>query len=333
MVKDIDRKLRLTIAVLGTVGRKDLAAAFRKVNPSTSFDVERADKWLHGRARPRDMQIYEDWSKVLDLENGGRWVAECDFEVFAAHVGARHGRDAEELQRQMSSRATGEGQGLLLAGTYVCYSHAWSPYFRGRLVRGALSVTASHRPDRPSASYSEILPTGRMQLDGAIGIDKRGLRAEICDTRNWQYVNFSLFPPSPPVSMLGGMMFGTTLIGPDAQPSMSRVVAIRLPAASARLQSEEAYLPEGASIALDLATLGLPIDEPAVVDRCLAMFLNGGARGGIDQVSVSDYRALVELFDGIWLMLGRDSGTGPHGAHEGGSTVRPFPGHFARTPR
>jgi hypothetical protein len=184
VAKDIDRKLRLTAALLGTVARKDLAAAFRKVNPNTAFDVQRADKWLHGRARPRELRIYEDWAKVLGLARPGPWVADSDFEDFLSEVSLRHGRDPEELQRQVhssASRGTREGPGLSLAGTYVCYSHAWSPYFRDRLIRGELSIVASGRPDRPSATYLEILPTGHMRLDGTVAVDKRALRVEVCD--------------------------------------------------------------------------------------------------------------------------------------------------------
>ena len=61
MARDIARKLRLTAAVLGTIARKDLAAAFRRVNASTSFDTGRADKWLQGRAQPRELQVYEQY--------------------------------------------------------------------------------------------------------------------------------------------------------------------------------------------------------------------------------------------------------------------------------
>jgi hypothetical protein len=172
-----------------------------------------------------------------------------------------------------------------------------------------------------------------MQLDGAIVVDKRGLRVEVSDAGNSQYINFSLFPPSPPVSMLGGLMFGTPVIGPDVEPSMSRAVLIRLPAAGGRLRSEEAYLPEGSSIARDLTTLGLPIEEPAAIDRWLAMFLNSGGSDGFHQVTAEEYRALLDLFDRNWLMRGQDSGRGSHSAKDCGSTVRPFPGSFARTPR
>jgi hypothetical protein len=63
--REIDRKLRLTGAALGTVTLKDLAAAFRRINPATRFDIDRAHKWLQGRARPREAQVYEDWAQSL----------------------------------------------------------------------------------------------------------------------------------------------------------------------------------------------------------------------------------------------------------------------------
>jgi hypothetical protein len=338
VVQEIDRKLRLTAALLGTVARKDLALAFRKVNPGTSFDVGRADKWLQGRARPRQLQLYEDWAKVLGVDRPGRWIADCDLDTFIDEIAARHGRDPAELRAHLgpsADRKAGEGPVLSLAGTYACYSHAWSPYFRGRLIRGALSVAASARPERVTASYVENLPTGPMRLDGWIAVDKRALRGEVCDaTRISQYVNFSLFVPTPPVSVMAGLMFGTTLIGPDAQPSVSRIVMIRLPGRAARLAADEAYLPAGRSISEDLEAMGLPIDDPAIVDRCLAGFMAGGGRDGIDQVPASAYRALIDVFDRLWLASVRGD------PRDGGANaVRPPPGDdgkvrpFPRRPR
>ena len=75
MAQHIAQKLRLTAALLGTVSRKDLAAAFRGVNPKTAFDLGRADKWLQGRAQPRQLSVYDDWSKLLKLEQPGAWIA------------------------------------------------------------------------------------------------------------------------------------------------------------------------------------------------------------------------------------------------------------------
>jgi hypothetical protein len=332
VVQDIDRKLRLTAALLGTVARKDLAAAFRRVNPNTSFDVGRADKWLQGRARPRELQLYEDWARVLGLDRPGRWIADCDLDVFVDEIAGRHGRDRAELVGLVgpSARKASEAPGLSLAGTYVCYSNAWSPYFRGRLIRGALSVASSGR-ERVPASYVEVLPTGPMRLDGWLAVDKRAARGELGDaTRVSQHINFALFPPTPPFSVMGGLMFGTTLIGPDAQPSVTRTVLIRLPQQGARLASEGAYLPVGRAISEDLEAMGLPIDDSVAVDRCLATFLGGGGRDGIDQVPAADHRALVDVFDRIW--LGAERGDPCDGGAHVGRTppgddgkVRPFP--------
>ena len=337
MTRDIDRKLRLTAALLGVPARKDLAAAFRRVNPNTTFDVTRADKWLHGRAKPRDPKVYDDWSKLLGLDRPGHWIASCDYEYFLAEVAALHGRDPKELRQRLDGQGrppAQEAPGLSLAGTYASYSHAWSPYFRGRLIRAGLVIgapgrasgRASGRADQPSASYAEILPTGRLQLEGTVAVDKRTLRIEVSDaTQVSQYVAFTLFPPSPPVSVLAGLMFGTTLIGPDAQPSVTRAVLIRLPGPSAWLEQEDAYLPAGASIARDLQALGLPVGEPEAVDRLLDGFMSGDGRDGIDQVSGAACRELLELFDRNWLTRG--SGPQPE------PNVKPLPRHNARARR
>ena len=305
MARDIDRKLRLTAAVLGVAARKDLAAAFRRVNPKTTFDIGRADKWLQGRAQPREHQVYEDWSKVLGLDRSGQWIADCDIEAFVDDICARHGRDREELQRTLEtsgSRKNGQGAAFGLAGTFVSYSHAWSPYFRGRLIRGELAVFAGSNPNRLPATYSENLPTGRMELAGTIAVGKRGIHLAVDDGGSGVPVmTFCLFPASPPVSVLAGLMTGTTVIGPDAQPSVTRIVMVRVPpSAAARLRTAESYMPAQGSVAEDLAALGLQVGNAAGIDQSIADFLSSGG-GAFDQVAVPTYRALADLFDRGWL--------------------------------
>ena len=304
MARDIDRKLRLTAALLGTVARKDLAAAFRRVNANTSFDIGRADKWLQGRAQPRERQVYEDWAKVLEIDRPGQWVADCDIDAFLDEICVRHGRDRNILARDVevfSGRVNGQGPALSLAGTFVCYSHAWSPYFQGRLIRGELTVTSSSTPSRMHATYTEVLPTGLLELKGALNMGKRATQGSVGDDSSGvPTLSFCLFPASPPASVLGGLMFGTTLIGPDAQPSVTRIVMVRLPTVTPWLRSSSAYLPAQGSIAEDLSQLGLRVQGSAEADRLLAEFLTVGV-GGFDQVSQPAYRALTDLFDRIWL--------------------------------
>lgn len=304
MAREIDRKLRLTATLLGIVTRKDLAAAFRRINPKTTFDVGRADKWLQGRARPRESEVYEDWAKVLDLNRPGRWIADCEINEFIDEIAQRHGRERAELLEALNAPREGRsapGPGISLTGIFACYSHAWSPYFRGRLIRGELSIGAALGTNHLPVTYAEELPTGRLQLEGRLSVDKRALRLEVRDRTDTQFLNICLFPPSPPASVLCGMMFGTTLIGPDAQPSVTRLAMVRLPQTSLPLKTAEAYLDPAASLAEDLRSLGLDIEDPAAVDAGLAKFLTGGIAAGVDQVPVAAYRRLVDLFDRSWL--------------------------------
>jgi hypothetical protein len=304
VARDIDRKFRLTAAVLGAATHKDLAAAFRRINPATPFDIDRAYKWMQGRAQPREQQIYEDWSKVLGLDRPGQWIADCDAEAFLDEICLRHGRDREGLLHRLEEPAgrRNKSGSVELAGTFVCYSHAWSPYFRGRLVRGELTVGVESSPHRLPVSYTEVLPTGALTLKGAMFLSKRGLHIQVGDVAgDTQVITFCLFPAAPPASVLGGLMIGTTLISPDAQPSVTRVVLVRLPAASAHLRSVDAYLPRQASVAEDLAQFGLHVGDATAVDLRLAELLNGSS-DGFDQIPVSAYRALVDLFDRDWLV-------------------------------
>jgi hypothetical protein len=306
VAQDIDQKLRVTAALLGAVTLKDLAAAFRRVNPATSFDVDRAHKWMQGRARPRELRLYEDWAKVVDLGRPAAWIADGALDDFIEEICARHNCDRATLQRQSEpSRRSVAGQrqepSLSLAGTYACYSHAWSPYFRGQLIRGELSITQPNGKQGLLARYSERLPTSRLQLDGPLAVAGRALHLDLRETGGNGRMFFCLSLPTPPASVLAGLMCGATIIGPDAQPSVTRIVMIRLPAPSMWLRSEVAYLPAQTLVAGDLASLGLRIPDPAAVDKGIGKFLRGGHEGGLDQIESPSHKALVDLFDPIWL--------------------------------
>ena len=163
--QDIDRKLCLTAAMLGAVSRKDLATAFRRVNPATTFDLDRAHKWLQGRARPRDAALYEDWAALLEIGKTGFWVANCPLAEFAAALAARGPLAADALQERADAFRGGAvlepGQAPELTGSYVCYSHAWSPYFRNRIIRGELSIAISGATRRLSPATASTCRPGR----------------------------------------------------------------------------------------------------------------------------------------------------------------------------
>ena len=97
LVRDFSMKLRLAAVVLGCTTRKELAAAFRGLNPATSFDVERADKWLSGKALPRGADVYRDWGKLLGLDRPHEWLATCSADELLALAAARAGVAPELL--------------------------------------------------------------------------------------------------------------------------------------------------------------------------------------------------------------------------------------------
>ena len=180
-----------------------------------------------------------DWARLLDLDRSGDWVAESDAEDFLDAVCARHDRDRETLKRHIgppNGHAAQPERGLMLAGTYACYSHAWSPYFRGRVIRGELSIGPGSGASRLQASYAEVLPTGRLSLEGSVSVEKRAIHLDLRERGGDAHFVYFLFPPTPPVSVLAGLMCGTTIIGPVAQPSVTRIAMVRLPAANAAAQ-------------------------------------------------------------------------------------------------
>jgi len=309
MPRHIAEKLRLTSALLGTVSRKDLAAAFRRANPETGFDLGRADKWLQGRSRPRQLSVYDDWSKVLDLGMPGAWVAECDLPTFIGAICARHGVERKELERRARPQLAGSpsgrgdrGAGAIPAGSYVCYSNALSPYYRGRIIRGTFTIELEPRLHGPAASYSEALPTGRLLARGTIVHTARGLYSHLREKAGDSEFFFCLFPPSPPASVLAGYLCTATVIGPDPQPSVTRILMIRSPNSSIPTGDRGSYLAAAGSIAEDLSDLGFELgDDPRSLDRLLSTFLAGSGSAGASQIPTAEFRDILELFDRHWL--------------------------------
>jgi len=306
LAREIDRKLRLTAALLGAVTRKDLAAAFRRVNAATPFDVDRADKWLQGRAKPREQQVYEDWAKLLDLGRSAQWIADCDSEAFLDAICVRHQRDRDTLRAHVDRAAVlaspPQDRGQPIGGTYACYHNSISPYYQGQLIRGELTIAAAPAVQRLSATYEETMAPGRrFRLDGVV-TQRRVLHIDVSDTAGEAQVVFCLFPPAPLVSVLAGFMCCVPLIGADAQPSITRIAMIRLPVPSQQLRDTPAPLSLQVSVAEDLISLGLPVPAPALADQHIAAFLEGGDAGGLDQIASAAYRALAEVFDRSWLV-------------------------------
>lgn len=318
MATNIDRKLRLTAALLGAVTRKDLALAFRKVNPSTAFDVDRADKWLQGRAQPRQAGVYDDWTRLLELSRPANWIADCSLDVFLQEICSLHARDRADIERRADSFGKQPTSGSddrrispALVGSYICYSHSWSPYYRGSLLRSTAKIENASACNGLVVTYSENLPTGRLICKGSVHVARRGLSMHVSEIGGDGQFLFSLFPFSAPGSVLGGYMSGATIIGPEPQPSVTRLAMIRIPQADRFMDEWGAYLPSTGSPASDLAEIGFALETPERVNDCLYRFLAPEEGRGADQISPHLFRSLLDLFDRHWLgeFEGRLAGT------------------------
>ncbi len=302
MANDFPLKLRLTALVLGCSGRKALCARFREVNPTTQFDLERANKWMQGRAVPRSAEVYADWARV-------RWLADCPLEAFAEELRVLFGPRVDALAAEIGAarRPFGGGPGwtrngdgeFAPAGHYACYSHAWSPHYRGQMIRGALAITDGRRGDR-DACYTERLLGRDVLFTGPVQQVGRTLHVVLRGPAGVSPLFLSVLMPGPPGSVLCGILSGATAVGPEPLPSATRIVVVRVPAAAT--PSNRYFTPEPGAFAADLAALGLAGIDEATAERAIRSALAaGGNVAGHDQVTLEAMTALAMALDVAWL--------------------------------
>ena len=103
------------------------------------------------RSLPRSVRLYEDWAALLGTGRPLAWLQSCTvdeflellcghFEVSREALVARAGPGAAPQPEAAAPEPRDALPGRRLAGAYACYSHAWSPYFEGRIIRGSLVV-------------------------------------------------------------------------------------------------------------------------------------------------------------------------------------------------
>jgi hypothetical protein len=297
MYEAFAEKLRLTLALLGCASRKDLCARFRSVNPATHCDLERLNKWIQGRAMPRATSFYDDWIKVLDLDRSSTWLMNCTPAELRSTLGAA-GRDvvplpAPERRRVPLSHDSGIfGGSRALCGVYVCYSPAWSPHFRHRLVRGSLVIQAGHKGSL-RAVYAEQLVGGAMRMEGDVQLTARTLHVLVRETNGGLPLFLSFILPGPPSSVMCGVMSGLAFVANEALPSASRILAVRVPD-SPQVAASNRYMDLGQpAIAEDLRALGLPLSIVSDADTHAASFF----ANDLDQVTAAEQSGFAALFD------------------------------------
>ena len=306
MVRDFAMKLRLAAMVLGCTTRKDLAAAFRRVNPDTTFDVERADKWLSGKASPRTADVYRDWGRLLALDQPHEWMVACSADELVAVLAAHNGVAPELLlegaqdfpngaRRQVVPRPVRDGMGFV-EGAYACYSYAFTPYFPGWLIRSSMVIGPGYGVG--SVAYSHNMPPSPTRFSGDVTFNGRGMQIALHQTAAGDMrIYMALFGPAPPATVLAGMLCGAAVVTPEPEPSAARIILIRLPGPSPAFNALHTVFQPEDSIAQDLALAGLDFSDQDEVDRRIKAFLPARPRHGIEQVTTAEYRELVEYFN------------------------------------
>ncbi|RYE50693.1 MAG: hypothetical protein EOP21_03265, partial [Hyphomicrobiales bacterium] len=300
-VRWFPEKLRLTAVVLGCNSQKDLCAAFRRINPQTDFDLERSYKWMQGRSLPRSSRVYADWLALLGLATVSvSWLVSSPIDQFVEALALFYRVEASALVEQAGINrgaadvTSHEVTDNFLCGVYAAYSHAQSPYFHGHLVRATLVIESAPRgSERMTATYSQRLPIGRVYASGTVGIYGAALSLELrAPGPNVAPVFCSLFRPSPPGSVLIGVMCGTVAINPAGQPPYAtRIIMVRIAEAFAeRVELSNRYMDRDAlPISSDLAALGVILPDPAEFEALARRILTPERQeSGFDQVAMTD---------------------------------------------
>ena len=318
-VREFGAKLRLTAAALGCGSQKELAAAFRRASPDTAFELARSYRWMGDRALPRARRVYDEWAALLALDRPADWLLGCGLDEFAALLAVRHGTEPGALRARAGlagpdavaagrTAARRPAEDDPACGVYACYSHAQSPYFRGRVSRGTLLIApAPRRFDGLVATYDQALPGGPAHASGPVQSRAAALCATLLPPNPaLAPVSLSLFRPNPPASVLAGLMLGVTALSPGLQtPYATRIAALRVPGDAAETEASNRYLDPGEwPPGRELAALGLA--AAAELAAGLAAFLAGGAaEPGGDNVSADGHVALVAACDRAWLATSR----------------------------
>jgi len=308
--RDFAAKLRLTAAALGCDSQKALDAAFRAADPNTAFDLARSYKWIQGRSLPRSPRLYAEWARLLDTGHTADWLLACDLDAFVLAVASRYGLSPDALRERVgaapATRAL-EPRDSFMCGAYATYTRAQSPHFAGRLLRGSIVIVPAPRPaDGMVATLVQHFAGMRAAFEGPALVMGSGLALQLRSTTGTLAPAFcALFRPTPPASLLAGMICSYTALHPGTQPPYAtRILAVRVPDAAAdTIEASNRYLDLHEDPGRDLAALGLPIAEAADLPARLAAWVQGDKEAGAvgTRLSPEEYAELVAACDRLWI--------------------------------
>lgn len=280
---EIGKKLELTATALGCLTRKELCAAFERVNPSTVLTVQNSYNWMSGRAAPRNFSLFEDWASVLHLPEGPHFIMSASLADFAAALSQRFSLPDSALEPLGLSRPVREGasepqaswrNGALLQGSFLVLGTAWSPLRRGQLLLGAIRFEPCR--EGLAAVYSEQLLGRCLRFSGQGPEDGRSGQLVLqCDANAGTYF-MSFHLPTLPGNLSGGIFAGNALYDPQAQPTAGVLLFLRNHSqAHDGLEANLGYRPlDPSSLAQALDWVGYGEDPKLAAEHALLTLLS-----------------------------------------------------------
>lgn len=320
---DIGRKLELTATATGCLTRKELCAAFARVNPNTQLTLQNSYNWIRGRSQPRSFSFYEDWAAVLQLPEGPHFIMSSSLEAFAAALGQRFDlpeavlaplgiRPGTESSGEAAQESKGPWRnGALLEGSFLALSLAWSPTQPGRLLIGSASVEA--RKEILTLRYTERILGDRVAFEGACVLDGRTGQAVLRCGANEALFFMTFHLPPVPGNLAGGVFAGNAVYDPNTQPTACPLLFVRNHALGE--DDLEGWLGyeavEAAVLARCLQALGYGTQDGLEAELALLNLLQGGAGQALLKLDRDAlFRAAALLDERRLLTLKNDSRMG-----------------------
>ena len=338
MVRDFDLKLKVTILALGFTTQKELHRHFLEIAPGLGLEQDNLYKWIQGRSMPRSSKVYEHWAAMIRLDRPLARLKSCSIDEFVDDMAEPYGLDravvASVLGRRPTQSVAGpaspdapaEARRNQLCGTFGLYSRAFSPIFRGKIMRGALIISATDPLAPLDVSYVETTPFTVLTHHGRLAWNHRLIALDLHDEQNDSHLHLTLHGPGNPASVLAGLMIGPSFHDATPQPTGTRALAIRVPTLDLEALGGRDCVFDLAehSISEELAHTGLTIGASAELDRLIAAFFDGGGRGGFDQISVDESARLNFALDRQLARAAARPERAGGASPAGGSVIVPF---------
>ncbi len=273
------RKLRVAVDETGCRSLAEFVARLRMAAPGTRVTLDRAYKWLQGRALPQNPAMYDDLALALGSDFDGAFVRESTVEAFVGKLRGRREAARPAGPAAVSDRVVQSG---LRDGAYAMYSLARDMAAGGAVVRGCLRVVTDAASGGRRIDYVER-DAERVVLTGALIASRRLHTVAFAPSPRDESLSLALAVPGQPVPVVGGLMIGQAQYAVAARPICCRVLllAVRNPAIDPEAGNGEFGLdPE--PIAADVAAIGYGGSDCAAVAARILAYLTPSSHGHLD---------------------------------------------------